>query len=376
MSESPKYFREKIKFRLKKNSNYFLSASYMQEVPFFWLPPDVLNNLIIGRHLSLAALLACSMTCSRLRTTSTRIIDRYITLHEDFTLALINQAVKDIECEDKKIKIVNQVEIPISFLEWLEHDLKYPQWKLQTNTDTYGQRVSYTNRVIEQGIEEAASRGHLSMIQYLVHREPTIADTLMESDTIMMRAAYGGKLQVLQWLRQQLKCVWDEGVCSQAALGGYLQILKWARENGCPWNASTCTLAACSGSLDVLKWAHENGCLWSSSTCFFAAQRGDMVMLNWAHENGCPWDERVCASAAERGDLDMLKSVRQKKCPWDDSTCRDANTNGHLHVLKWAVENGCPVSERTWSKISDNKNKYPEIAKWAQNQLSPVIKRQ
>jgi len=73
------------------------------------------------------------------------------------------------------------------------------------------------------------------------------------------KAAEYGKLQALQWLREN-GCDWDAGTCAVAALNGHLSILQWARDNGCEWNEKTCAAAACNGHLSILQWVRENGC--------------------------------------------------------------------------------------------------------------------
>ena len=48
-----------------------------------------------------------------------------------------------------------------------------------------------------------------------------------------MFAAREGRLQVLQWLRED-GATWDSRVISCAEEGGYDYVVEWARENGCP----------------------------------------------------------------------------------------------------------------------------------------------
>jgi hypothetical protein len=100
-----------------------------------------------------------------------------------------------------------------------------------------------------------------------------------------------GNLLVLQLLRNELGCVWDESTCSTAARNGRLEVLQWARANDCPWNENTCAYAACVaryGHLDVLKWAHANGFTWDASTCAVAARFRHLEVLQWARANDCP----------------------------------------------------------------------------------------
>ena len=50
-----------------------------------------------------------------------------------------------------------------------------------------------------------------------------------------MRAARGGNLELVQWLRGA-GCPWDN-TCLWAVNHGHVEVLRWARENGCPRTA-------------------------------------------------------------------------------------------------------------------------------------------
>ena len=61
---------------------------------------------------------------------------------------------------------------------------------------------------------------------------------------VMALAAWGGNLELVQWLRGE-GCPWDWGTCCcNAAIRGHVEVLRWARENGCQWNAATRDRAA------------------------------------------------------------------------------------------------------------------------------------
>mmetsp|Transcript_2875 Transcript_2875/g.9755 ORF Transcript_2875/g.9755 Transcript_2875/m.9755 type:complete len:296 (-) Transcript_2875:235-1122(-) len=134
----------------------------------------------------------------------------------------------------------------------------------------------------------------------------------------------------------------ERDMCRLAARSGKLEVLQWARENGCPWDADTCAEAALGGHLELLKWARKNGCSWSESTCALAAFGGHLALLKWARDHMCPWSKETCSLAAIGGHLSVLQWAREKGCPWDAKTCSNAAWGGHLEVLKWARLKGCP----------------------------------
>ena len=75
---------------------------------------------------------------------------------------------------------------------------------------------------------------------------------------------------------------------------GSVELLAWAKDNGCRWDAHTCALIAAGGRLEVLQWARDNYyCPWDERTCEAAAHRGHQDVAEWAWDNGCPWDAKV-----------------------------------------------------------------------------------
>ena len=56
----------------------------------------------------------------------------------------------------------------------------------------------------------------------------------------------------------------DEMVMWRAAQGGNLELVQWLRAEGCPWNWRTCSEAVDQGRVEMLRWVRENGCPWSA----------------------------------------------------------------------------------------------------------------
>ena len=53
-------------------------------------------------------------------------------------------------------------------------------------------------------------------------------------------------------------CIRDRRTCARAAEGGHLEVLKWLRANGCPWDY--CTIRSAYKHHEVQDWARRNGC--------------------------------------------------------------------------------------------------------------------
>ena len=134
-----------------------------------------------------------------------------------------------------------------------------------------------------------------------------------------------------------------KAVNTVAATCGYLDVLKhWenvpADKKKVLWDETACRRAAFGGHLDVLKYLRSQGCPWDSWTCDWAAQKGHLKVLKWARHNGCPWSKWSCTWAAEDGHLDVLKWLRSQKppCPWNKRVCLTwAQQNNHSHVVAW-----------------------------------------
>jgi len=112
-------------------------------------------------------------------------------------------------------------------------------------------------------------------------------------EDIVEKAARRGHLSILQWLHHHHHILYhgynnQTSICAYAAERGHLDVLQWLRANGYPWDLWTCVSAAWKGHLDVLQWAHANGCPWDEWACAWAAKRGHLEVLQWAHANGCP----------------------------------------------------------------------------------------
>ena len=125
-----------------------------------------------------------------------------------------------------------------------------------------------------------------------------------------------------------------------AAEGGRIHVLQWLKENGLielddavPWFE-----AAEEGHVHILEWGFTN-----SKDAFFCAARGGQTDARlWARNHGLVWDSRTCALAADGGHLDALQWLRENGCPWDWRTIHYAQQSDHLDIVQWARDNGCP----------------------------------
>jgi Asp-tRNA(Asn)/Glu-tRNA(Gln) amidotransferase A subunit family amidase len=52
-------------------------------------------------------------------------------------------------------------------------------------------------------------------------------------------------------------------LCAKAATGGHLEVLKWLRGKGCNWTEKVLENATDNANLHIMRYAIENGCKWN-----------------------------------------------------------------------------------------------------------------
>ena len=118
------------------------------------------------------------------------------------------------------------------------------EWAVQNNA-----------RVRPKAMFAAAERGHLAMVRLLRER----LGCGMCAQTCGW-AAYGGRLEVLQYLRSgPFPCPWDCETTERAARNGHLRVLAWAAQQGCPVSRWAWVHASIWGHVHVLRWLHASG---------------------------------------------------------------------------------------------------------------------
>ena len=105
-------------------------------------------------------------------------------------------------------------------------------------------------------------------------------------------------------------------------------MVKYCVANECPIDVSACANAALGGHLEVLKYLREEVKVpWDSRTASWAAENGHLHILEYLVER--KFDEYVeyaCEYAAKFGHLDCLKYLRETaKAPWDEEAVREAH---------------------------------------------------
>jgi hypothetical protein len=164
------------------------------------------------------------------------------------------------------------------------------------------------------------------------------------------RVAQTNKLELLKWAREEKKCKWDRRTINAAAYQGNLEMVKYCVANECPIDEWACAQAAQNGHLEVLKYLREEvKATWDSCTAVWAAHNGHLHILEYLVERKYDkYDERACMWAAVNGHLDCLKHLHETaKAPWDSDAVRYAHKNNQTECLQYLLDNNCPLP-RGW----------------------------
>jgi hypothetical protein len=160
------------------------------------------------------------------------------------------------------------------------------------------------------------------------------------------KVAWTNKLELLKWAREEKMCEWDEGTIKTAAGQGNLEMVKYCVANECPISTYTCARAAANGLLEVLKYLREEVKApwdWRTATC--AAESGHLHILEYLVDRKYDnYNEWACSGAANKGHLDCLKYLHETaKAPWDYRAVRFAHENKHPECVQYLLDNNCPL---------------------------------
>ena len=164
-----------------------------------------------------------------------------------------------------------------------------------------------------------------------------------------IRVAKTNKLELLKWAREEKKCEWNGwGVLTidAAAEQGNLEMVKYCVANKCPIGWSACAYAASGGHLEVLKYLREEvKAPWNRGTASMAALNGHLHILEYLVERKFDkYSELACTRAAKYGHLDCLKYLHETaKAPWDEDAVYHAHENNHPECVQYLLDNDCPL---------------------------------
>jgi hypothetical protein len=198
-------------------------------------------------------------------------------------------------------------------------------------------------------IEEMSS---ISTLEFAWENRSLWPSLLKDEPYFCVRVAFTNKLELLKWAREEKKCTWDGWTIDAAAEQGNLEMVKYCVANECPIDEDACAYAARNGHLEVLKYLREEvKAPWGWETATRAAGNGHLHILEYLVERKYNkyYYYLACERAAENGHFDCLKYLHETaKAPWDKEAVRAAHENKHPECLQYCLDNDCPLSEG-WS---------------------------
>ena len=160
------------------------------------------------------------------------------------------------------------------------------------------------------------------------------------------KVALTNKLELLEWAREWIHCDWDSNTMRIAAEQGNLEMVKYCVAKKCPINGWACAEAAGNGHLEVLKYLREEvKAPWDSRTADWAASNGHLHILEYLVERKFDkYGVCACEYAAMNGHLDCLKYLHETaKAPWNEGALEGAHENNHPECVQYLLDNNCPL---------------------------------
>jgi hypothetical protein len=160
------------------------------------------------------------------------------------------------------------------------------------------------------------------------------------------KVAETNKLELLKWAREEKECKWNEGTINRAARQGNLEMVKYCVANECPIDVEACAYAASGGHLEILKYLREEvKAPWNWGTAAEAALNGHLHILEYLVERKYDkYGETACLWAAKKGHLDCLKYLHETaKARWNYLAVRVAHENKHANCVQYLLDNNCPL---------------------------------
>ena len=191
----------------------------------------------------------------------------------------------------------------------------------------------------------------ISTLEFAWEHKSLWSGLLKDQTHFSEQVAGTNKLELLKWAREEKKCRWDIWTIRTAAEQGNLEMVKYCVANECPIDEFACAYAALKGHLEVLKYLREEvKAPWNSYTANGAAQNGHLHILEYLVERKYDqFVEDACWCAAKYGHLDCLKYLHETaKAPWDSEAVREAQESNQTECLQYLLDNNCPLPEG-WS---------------------------
>ena len=107
-------------------------------------------------------------------------------------------------------------------------------------------------------------------------------------------------------------------ICRHAARKGCLRALRWAHARYPSWvdgNRWLCNRAAAGGQLETLAWLRDHGAAWGDYAYDAADRASRPDILDWLKDNGCPWEDSIPRRALLHGRFHLVERAMDNGIP-------------------------------------------------------------
>lgn len=259
-------------------------------------------------------------------------------------------------------------------------------------------------RAPEMIIQVAAQQGHWKILEWISENITTLPSSTVEYaawscdyDTLAWLfteeleflpkhtypAALYGRIDILDLIHNDIGCEIDKGTWENAAYGAKIQVLDWLLEH--TDDRDNLIVAACIGarigSIQVLTWVDQHieiycvdalveqailgeqlemlkyiittypKCHLTTDTALMAIESGRIGICQYLYDNHCSYDERAFNSAVASGNLETCQWLYDINCPYDSDL---AQMTRSLSVKTWIRSKDFQIDEVDDSYLSDN----------------------
>ncbi|TYZ64504.1 hypothetical protein PybrP1_000144 [[Pythium] brassicae (nom. inval.)] len=204
-------------------------------------------------------------------------------------------------------------------------------------------------------MDKAAFGGHLDILQWLhTNRADACSPAALEND------AKNGHLEGVKWLVANRTEGCTARTVGLAAENGHLEVVKYLHAHTSTRGNSPETLrgAVAGHHLDIVQWLLENRreeCAMARGILDLAARMGHLGVLLCLHAHGLEGcTPSAMDSAASRGYLEVVQWLHANRTEGCTTLAMDlAAASGHLAVVQWLHANrreGCTTSATDYAK--------------------------
>jgi hypothetical protein len=211
-------------------------------------------------------------------------------------------------------------------------------------------------------LSAAARNGAFELLRWAVEHGCPWAEYVVDADnnfvlaqepdevlnSILADAAFGGSIELLEWLKQQLpELQYNESVMLSAAAAGQTAMCDYLYTDGCPWTSEACEMAGFYDHDQTLRWLREHGCPFdAAAVAVKAADRGMGVkVIAYLFQQGlldAALLTQMLRVAGAMNNLAVVQWLRQHGAEWPAVLRNEALPQSwHGPTLAWARAEGC-----------------------------------